>query len=527
MSKIEIGKSIKSLIVLEGFMVLALQIFVSVLVTPYWGNTFVFWSLSLFFTMFALSLGYYFAPLILQKTKDNTTSLLVKLLWILFAYLLIIFINSDALLIRLISTFSSLITGNAVTLFLFIFIPVLCLAMVPILVINLQSKEPTENEGETTGKVFSLSSISGITAVILLSFISIPLWGVLTTKIVLLSILFILFFLFLRGLDKKRSSLVLSGVFAFGLIILVQPSKFEKTNNHVRLVEKIDGLQGQIKVVDYPNEQARYFLVNNATQSKIHKTGRSLFPYVYSISIYSSCKPKGSNVLLAGAGGGSLIYELSNFGFDVDVVDIDPRLEEVIQMHGLVPEKKANFIVSDARRYVNNSQKKYDIIILDLSKGEVVPTNVYTVESFSNCKRLLKKDGLLFIHFLSSLTANGQLALASIGKTLKDAGLDYRLMNIFNKTNLMDGVTDPGEPAGYVFCAAEKVDLENEEFIVDSTLLKDLVPNKDNLYLKFNDDKGLMLTDDRPILDVIQMENATTMRQKNIKSILAAEGYGK
>ena len=141
MSANEIGKTIKSLIILEGFMVLALQIFVSVLVTPYWGNTFVFWSLSLFFTMLALSLGYFLTPLLLRKTKDNPTALITKILWLLFIYLLLIFVNSEGLLLSLINTFSSLIAGNAVTLFLFIFIPVFSLAMVPILVINVESKD--------------------------------------------------------------------------------------------------------------------------------------------------------------------------------------------------------------------------------------------------------------------------------------------------------------------------------------------------------------------------------------------------
>jgi hypothetical protein len=519
--------NIKSLVFLEGFMVLALQIIVSVIVTPYWGNSFVFWSLSLFFTMLALSFGYFLAPFILRKTKNNATSLLVKLLWAFYIYLIFIFIQADNLLLRLISDYSSLITGNVITLFFFIFIPVMCLAMVPVLVINHRSNTQTEDEGTVTGKVFSLSSLSGITAVLLLSFVTIPIWGILATKIILLSIVFLLFFLFLRGLKKKSSSYILMGVFVLSLVMLNQPKKIASESSNVRLIEQIDGLLGQIKVVDYPYEKTRFFYVNNASQSKVHATGRSLFPYVYSISIYSSYKPVGSDVLIAGMGGGSLVYELSNFGYNIDVVDIDSRLEGVVQRHGLVPAKKANFIESDIRRYVNNSQKKYDVIILDLSKGEIVPTNVYTVESFAKCKGMLKKDGILLVHFLSSLTENGQLALASVGKTLREAGFDYRLMNILNKTSLMDGAKDLSKPDGYIFCAAQKIDFTNTKFIIDPSIIEELVPKKENLFLEFNDDKGLLLTDDKPILDVLQMENAAIMRKINIESIIATEGYGK
>lgn len=514
------ANSMTYLVVLEGFMVLALQIFVSVLITPFWGNSFVFWSLSLFFTMLALSLGYFLAPVVLEKTKNNATFLLNALLWVLFIYLTVIFINAESLLILLIKNFSSLITGNLVTLFLFIFIPVMCLAMVPILVINFKSSTSSTEEAAHSGKVFSLSSLSGIIAVILISFVTIPFWGILITKIILLSVIFASFFIFLLGLKKTFSACSLLGLFILGVLILSQTDEKTLKNPNVRLVEQMDGILGQIRVVDYLNEQARYFFVNNATQSKLHATGRSLFPYVYPISIYSSSKPAGSQVLIGGMGAGSLVYELSNFGFNIDVVDIDARLEKLVEKHSLAPVKKANFIVSDIRRYINNSSKKYDVIILDLSKGEIVPTNVYTLECFIKCKKMLKKDGILLIHFLSSLTENGQTALASMGKTLREAGLDYRLMNMLNKKSLMEGVTEPAKPAGYVFCAAEKVDFSKAEFIVDSTIIKDLVPQKENLYLELNDSKGLILRDDKPFLDVLQMENATTMRKMNIKSII-------
>lgn len=527
MEKAKSVNNIKSLVFLEGFMVLALQIIVSVIVSPYLGNSFVFWSLSLFFTMLSLSLGYFFTPLILRKTKNNATSLLVKLLWIFYIYLIFIFIQADNLLLRIISEFSSLITANVVTLFFFIFIPVTCLAMVPILVINHRSNTKTEDEGTVTGKVYSLSSLSGIAAVLLLAFVTIPIWGILATKIILLSFVFLLFFLFLRWLKKKSSAYALIGVFVLSLILLNQPVKKTNGTSDVRLIEQIDGLLGQIKVLDNPTENTRFFFVNNSIQSQVHTTGRSLFPYVYSISIYSSYKPIGSDVLLAGMGGGSLVYELSNFGYNIDVVDIDSRLEGIVQRHGLKPAIKANFIESDIRRYVNNSQKKYDVIILDLSKGEIVPINVYTLESFTKCKGMLKKDGILLIHFLSSLTENGQLALASVGKTLREAGFDYRLMNRLNKASLMDGVKDQSTPDGYIFCAAQKIDFTNAKFIIDPSIIDVLVPKKENLFLEFKDDKGFLLTDDKPILDMLQLENAATIRKMNIKSLIATEGYEK
>jgi predicted membrane-bound spermidine synthase len=525
--KNKITNSLNALVFLEGFTVLALQILVAVIATPYWGNSFVFWSLSLFFVMLALSLGYFLAPFVLKKTKKHATGLLVKLLWFLFLYLIFIFINSERLLIYFISNYSSLIWGNAATLFVFIFIPVLCMAMIPILAIGFKDKTESESEGEKSGKVFSLSSVSGIVAVILLTFVTIPVWGILVTKIILVSVVFLLFFIFLLAAGKKLSSYILIAVMVLGVAMLSRPVKIGLDSSSVQEIERVDGMLGQIRVVDYLNEKTRYFFVNNAAQSKIHATGRSLFPYVYSTSIYSSCKPVGSDVLLAGMGGGSLVYELSNFGHNVDIVDIDPRLEGIVQKHGLVPTKKANFIESDIRRYVNNSDKKYDVIILDLSKGEIVPTNVYTLESFINCKGMLKEDGLLMIHFLSSLTENGQLALASVGKTLREAGFDYRLMNRFNKKSLMDGVEDLSKPSGYIFCAAEQIDFSEAEFIVDASIIDEIVPKKGNLFLEFNDAKGLLLTDDKPILDVLQMENAAAMRKINIKTIISTERYGK
>ncbi|MGZ3865030.1 MAG: fused MFS/spermidine synthase [Bacteroidia bacterium] len=504
-----------------------MQILSSVILTPYWGNSFVFWSLQLFFVMLALAAGYYIS----FSRQKNIQTRISEALLLFTGYSSLLFIFSDSICIFLISHISSPIAGTSISLLFFVFCPLFFLARIPLLVIEYQNKARKDHEGRISGFALGISSVSGILAVILLAFIALPNLGLNYSILLLLLIFTSVQLYFLKSLKTSKSVFLPAFFFLLAFCVLIAKEKNvsmnHMANKKIRIVEEQNGILGQLKVIENIPLQTKFLYVNNSLQSKTHFTGRSLYPYLYSLVMYASYKPPGSNVLIAGMGAGSLAYEFSKLKYNVDVVDIDNRLLGIARRNFLLPEKKLNFIESDIRRFIKKNNKPYDVIVFDLSKGESVPTNVYTLESFRECKRSLNKDGILLIHFLSSMSQEGKMALASVKKTVKEAGFKCEIMNRMNQQNIMSGVTNPEKPEGYLLLAYTNVDYSNVNFVIDSSLIKELIPDKNKLFLSFDDSNGQILSDDRPILDVLQNNNATLMRKQNIKTLLEVNKYAK
>jgi spermidine synthase len=77
--------------------------------------------------------------------------------------------------------------------------------------------------------------------------------------------------------------------------------------------------------------------------------------------------------------------------------------------------------INDARYFIKTTTKKYDLIILDMSAGETMPSNVYTKEAFIEMKKLLHPEGIIVLHFVSNASEEGLVSVSSIGKTFEEA----------------------------------------------------------------------------------------------------------
>ena len=119
------------------------------------------------------------------------------------------------------------------------------------------------------------------------------------------------------------------------------------------------------------------------------------------------------DVLVVGSGmGNDVAAALRNGASSVDAVDIDP---EIIRLGRLLhPEKpysdpRVNIFVTDARSYFTNCGRKYDLIVFSLLDSHVAIASrsslrldnfVYTVDSFRQARKLLKKDGRVSLSFI-------------------------------------------------------------------------------------------------------------------------------
>ena len=73
---------------------------------------------------------------------------------------------------------------------------------------------------------------------------------------------------------------------------------------------------------------------------------------------------------------------LKNMGANVDVIELDAVVEEIAREYFSFKGDGIPVTIEDARTYVRNCQKKYDVVIVDLFKGDGIPSHVVSQEFF-------------------------------------------------------------------------------------------------------------------------------------------------
>jgi hypothetical protein len=231
--------------------------------------------------------------------------------------------------------------------------------------------------------------------------------------------------------------------------------------------------------------------------------------------------PVGSSVLLCGIGGGSVANEMINLGFNVDAVDLDNRMDHIARKYFKMARQVSTF-ADDARHYIRTCTKKYDIVILDISAGENQPSNVYTIECFREIKKILSKNGIVFIHYQNVLKGESSIAVKSLAKTLNASGFHTNLIN-----------TDKIKPDGshqnweithelMLFGSKNQINLNEYSFNRRDKFADPFrFPIRNGVIIeKYSYHEGIVLTDNKPIMDVFHTNTLKATRGATLEEII-------
>jgi spermidine synthase len=112
----------------------------------------------------------------------------------------------------------------------------------------------------------------------------------------------------------------------------------------------------------------------------------------------------------------------------IDVVEIDAALVEVAHEYFKLPkDDRLRVIVDDGARVVAASKSTYDLIIIDAFSGYTIPHHLIEYDTITNYKRLLKKEGVLALNFISEYKPRRQRlaheVIASFGEVFQNLAL--------------------------------------------------------------------------------------------------------
>ena len=143
---------------------------------------------------------------------------------------------------------------------------------------------------------------------------------------------------------------------------------------------------------------------NELVVNDIQQTG----PYVRRVFLDGlttfnvSSLPNVKNILLLGVGGGFMISQLHSMFPDahIDALDIDPTIIDIAQRFFSLPStQKVEYIVADAQQFVQQKDRSYDFIFIDLYIGDDLPAFLDDAAFYRSILHLLTAEGRVLINY--------------------------------------------------------------------------------------------------------------------------------
>lgn len=114
---------------------------------------------------------------------------------------------------------------------------------------------------------------------------------------------------------------------------------------------------------------------------------------------------KPERVLIIGGGDGGALREVLKHPVDeVTMVELDKSVIDLVKRHipelqaGAFEDDRLELIIGDGRAFVEETEDKFDVVVLDLTDPYGQAARLYTREFYGQVKRILRDGGLMVTH---------------------------------------------------------------------------------------------------------------------------------
>lgn len=394
------------IIFLTGAGTLALELLSSRVLTPYFGVSLYIWSSILSITLTFLAVGYYGGGWLARRYDGAQRHFAFYAAPAISALAIVAACLTYPWLFPWLASID-LVFGSIMAATVLLAIPLVVLsAMNPLLI----AIRPEAAGDGGAGRVFFVSTIGSVAGVVATAFLLIPnvtnFRGLLLLAIVLAALP--AFGATSAGASRQRRNLVAAaavGLALAGALFALASTYLGKTRDlfagdyRFRLRAEYSSVFGDLKVVEFADRRdpSRYlvlFLTDGLVQNRLLPDRRSYSEYTYMLeALGAAYAPDAKRVLVLGLGAGAVPRALTERGFTVDAVEINPDMLAAMRTH-VAPESGWTAFIGDARTYVRGCRQRYDLAIIDLFHGDGTPDYLLSTDFFRDLRQCLTPDGI-------------------------------------------------------------------------------------------------------------------------------------
>ena len=477
---------IRLIVLLSGFISMELEILGTRLISPIFGSTIYVWTSLIGVTLTFLALGYWYGGKLADKGKINLNKLGLIILF-LGVYICLIPFISRAILYQ----FNSLgiIFGPLLVSFVVLAFPIFFLGFVVPTSVKLVTSFLGEI-GRKAGQIYALATVGSIIGTFATGFFLILYLGITKTALITGITLILLSLIVIK---HKIKFLV---VFVIPLLIILHSQIVYPSE----ILESFEGHYGQVRVLEENNAHIRIYTGGLMLTSVNLETKENEVGYVKYFEIPFIYNPEHKKTLMIGLAGGAVARELvKKYNLEMDIVEIEPKMLDMARKYFYWNDEAVVYF-DDGRHFIQNSDKKYDMIILDI--GLIFPAwHLYTKEAFQEYEKHLNDDGMLVINLISSKEGKYAKTTKSLYKTLE---LVFKDVLILRNPRIKPDVIH-----NIIFLASKK-DIDKNRLVSSVKLsnysgpsIEKMIEDNSNFEI---DDNAKLTTDSFPIAEFYDYE---------------------
>jgi spermidine synthase len=424
---------------ISGGAIMSVELTASRFLAPYYGSSMVVWSVLIGIVLVALSLGNFMGGVIADREEGKKklySFILYSGIWIglipfIGKYLIaLIFLIAAKIFPSQVIFFGSMISSAALFAF-----PCILLGTVSPGLVKLVTSDLDSN-GRRAGELFALSTIGSFIGAMLPTFVFVPFLG---TSRTFMCISIVLIFLYLVFRIQNNDSVTVKA--AALLIFFAGNLVFPVSTDFAFWKEGITEYESLYNYIQIKKDDDRTTLLTHVEvgEQSVHMDADVLTDNYYDFGLaapYFVKSPAAERILILGLGAGTFAGQCRKIWPDciIDGVEIDPYVVELGQQYFSLNDSNTRIHVQDARTYLKQSKKKYDLVFLDVFRDVTIPFHLSSSEFFMMIRKILSPGGTLFVNF--NLPSDGTDSLRNrLGQTIKSVFpkvWQYELENITN-----------------------------------------------------------------------------------------------
>ncbi len=381
---------------MAGFVLMVFEMVASRILAPTIGSSTYVWTSVIGVIIAALSLGYFFGGRLADKRAEPVD-------------LAFLFLASALGVAATFTIYGDFLTGlsdsqmdnrlQAVIASLILFAPSsLVLGMMSPYLAKLNVKS-LESSGQAVASLSALNSIGGIMGTFITGFV---LFATVGSRSILVGLVLAMVMCSWSIVPSRqpRTRLWLSAVALFLVLI---PQVIDPTKRH------IDTASAHYVIEDVNSGLNKVRLLSTGPggyQSGITLGDRSQLTFWYTREIASVVSRLQNRDSILNLGGGAIVlpdYLARQYpDSQIDVVEIDPQLIDIARNEfEYVDRHNMRVIAGDARTYVNQTDERYDIVIVDVYGDGNIPFTFMTTEYGRSVYQLVKPGGVVLANIIA------------------------------------------------------------------------------------------------------------------------------